>query len=109
MALLALLAMGLKLSVHNPYLFHGVPSSPDTPASLDDDPITVGLYVHDMVYFSVSDIGQQFEQILSSKFNISFMGIINWFLGTHFTWSDHPDGNISVHLSQVAFAQNLVK
>ena len=37
------------------------------------------------------------------------MGVVNWFLGTHFTWIDHQDGNISVHLSQVAFAQNLVE
>jgi hypothetical protein len=37
------------------------------------------------------------------------MGVVNWFLGTHFTWIDLNDGNISVHLSQVAFAQNVVK
>ncbi len=37
------------------------------------------------------------------------MGVVNWFLGTHFTWLDLDDGHISVHLSQVAFAQNVVK
>ena len=37
------------------------------------------------------------------------MGVVNWFLGTHFTWLDLDAGNISVHLSQVAFSQNLVE
>ncbi len=63
-------------------------------------------------YISRKDdaIEQRFETILASKFKISFMGVVNWFLGTHFTWHDHDDGrNISVHLSQMAFAQNLVE
>lgn len=110
MASAALLAMGLKQSTHDPCLFHGVPSSPECPAQPGDAPLTVGLYVDDMVYFSVSDdVEQRFEQILASQFKISFMGVVNWFLGTHFTWCDRPNGDISVHLSQVAFAQNLVE
>lgn len=110
MASAALLAMGLKQSAHDPCLFHGIPSSADCPAEPTDDPLTVGLYVDDMVYFSASDnIEQRFEQILGSQFKISFMGVVNWFLGTHFTWIDRPHGDISVHLSQVAFAQNLVE
>jgi hypothetical protein len=110
MASAALIEMGLKQSTHDPCLFHGVPSSPDFPAGETDAPLTVGLYVDDMVYYSTDDdIEQRFESILASQFKISFMGVVNWFLGTHFTWLDLPDGNVSVHLSQVAFAQNLVE
>ncbi len=102
--------MGLKQSAHDPCLFHGIPSTHDYPASPHDTPITVGLYVDDMVYFSDMDaVEQRFEQILSSQFKINFMGVVNWFLGTHFTWTDYPTEDISVHLSQVAFAQNLVE
>ncbi len=110
MASQALLDMGLTQSTHDPCLFHGVPSSSNHPAQPNDAPLTVGLYVDDMVYFSDDDtIENRFESILASNFKISFMGVVNWFLGTHFTWFDHPDGNVSVHLSQMAFAQNLVE
>ena len=50
-----------------------------------------------------------FEEILKSQFAIDFMGTVNWFLGTHFQWSEHHDGHLSVLLSQKAFAQNLVE
>ena len=110
MASKALLSIGLKQSAHDPCLFHGIPSTPDFPASPQDTPLTVGLYVDDMVYFSdMDEVEHRFEQILSSKFKINFMGVVNWLLGTHFTWVDYPTGDISVHLSQVAFAQNLVE
>ena len=110
MASTALLEMGLTQSTHDPCLFYGIPSSPAHPAQPGDEPITVGLYVDDMVYFSDNDdIEHRFEKILASQFKISFLGVVNWFLGTHFTWRDHADGHISVHLSQLAFAQNLVE
>lgn len=110
MASQALLNMGLKQSPHDPCLFYGVPSTPDHPASPDDEPLTIGLYVDDMVYYSPTDaVEKRFEQILAAQFKVTFMGVVNWFLGTHFTWLDLPNGNISVHLSQVAYAQNLVE
>ncbi len=106
----ALLDMGLQQSSHDPCLFHGFPSTEDYPASPGDEPLTIGLYVDDMVYYSVTDaVERRFEEILAAKFKISFMGVVNWFLGTHFTWLDLPDGEISLHMSQVAFAQNLVE
>ncbi len=81
MASSALLDMGLTQSTHDPCLFHGVPLSLTHPAQPGDAPITIGLYVDDMVYFSEDDnIEQQFESILASKFKISFMGVVNWFL-----------------------------
>ena len=114
----AMQAMGLKPSAHDPCLFVGVPSWPGDLASADgtlasspdDKPLHVGIYVDDFVYFSEDDaIESRFEQILKSQFNIDFMGTVNWFLGTHFQWSEHHDGHLSVLLSQKAFAQNLVE
>ncbi len=91
-------------------MFHGVPSSPEHPAQPGDPEIMIGLYVDDFVYFSVSDtVESQFKDILSSHIKVSFMGVVNWFLGTHFIWRTHPDGHLSVHLSQVAFSQHLVE
>jgi hypothetical protein len=36
------------------------------------------------------------------------MGIVNWFLGVHFSWRITPSA-ITVHLNQSGFASNLVK
>ena len=36
---------------------------------------------------------------------VDFMGNVNYFLGTYFNWITHKDGNISVHLSQLAFIE----
>ena len=37
------------------------------------------------------------------------MGTVNWFLGTHFEWSAHQDCALSCHLSQEAYARNIVE
>ena len=37
------------------------------------------------------------------------MGTVNWFLGTQFEWSSHQDGALLCHLSQEAYAQNIVE
>jgi len=36
------------------------------------------------------------------------MGILEWFLGVHFSWRIMPS-SVNVHLSQSGFATNLVK
>jgi len=105
-----LIEMGLSQSPHDPCLFHGVPSTTSHPASPEDAPITVGIYVDDIIYFALCDsVEQRFEHILRSQVKVTFMGPTSWFLGTQFTWVDHPDGHLSVHLTQVAYAQNLVE
>ena len=105
-----LLNMGLTQSRHDPCLFHGVPSTPEHPAMPGDPPITIGIYVDDFVYFSLSDaVEERFEKLLSKDLKVTFMGVATWFLGTHLTWLSQADGHISVHLSQEAFAQNLVE
>jgi len=49
MASASLLEMGLTQSAHDPCLFHGIPLSSDAPTQPGDLPITVGLYVDNMV------------------------------------------------------------
>lgn len=107
MASKALLAMGLSQSPHDPCLFYGIPSTASHPAFLSDSPITVGLYVNDMVYYSLDNsVEEHFKSILASQFLHGYSKLV---LGTHFTWSTSHNGDVPVHLTQVAFAQNLVK
>ncbi len=36
------------------------------------------------------------------------MGQVTQFLGIEFTWKYHPDGNLSVSLTQQSFAETLI-
>lgn len=64
----------------------------------------------DFIYFTIpNSVEQQFKAIISQHIKVSFMGVVNWFLGTNFYWACHADNIICVHLSQAAFAQNLVE
>ena len=109
MAQKILLDMGLTQSPHDPCLFFGIPSSTAHPALPSDEPIMVRLYVDDFIYFGLSDeVEHRFQTLLSNEIAVTFMGVVNWFLGTHFTWSQ-CGSEISVDLCQGAFAQNLVE
>ena len=103
-------AMGLRPNLYDPCVFSGFlidPSNPQLPPS--PVPITVGCYVDDIVYFSTSDaVEKQFEQLLSDKVPVDFMGTVEWFCGTHFNWKV-SDTEVSVHLNQSGFARNLVE
>ena len=73
-----LVHMGLKSSLHNPCLFQGVPSSPDSPAATDDKPLHLGLYVDNFVYFSKdSAVKNCFERLLAAKLKVEFMRTVN--------------------------------
>ncbi len=37
------------------------------------------------------------------------MGQVSLFLGIEFSWIHHPDGNITVHLTQQSFAETLIE
>ena len=66
--------------------------------------------VDDLVYYSEdTSVERRFESLLAAKIKVEFMGTVNWFLGTHFEWSSHQDGALSVHLSQEAYAQHIVE
>jgi len=96
-----LLELGLKQCKHAPCLFHGriLPN---------EEPLYLGLYVDDFVYFSQSQkVEQHFETLLKSKTNVDFMGQVSHFLGIRFQWRTKDD-HVHVHLSQEAFTENLV-
>jgi hypothetical protein len=95
--------MGLKCSELSPCLFTGVliPGQP---------PIYVGIYIDDIIYFSVSDaVEKEFETHLSSIGSLDFMGQVSLFLGTEFAWVHHPDGHITVSLTQQSFIETLME
>ena len=84
--------------------------SPAETHAQEEAPLYIGLYVDDFVYFSEDDeVEKRFERLLAKKIKVDFMGTVNWFLGTHFEWADHADGGLSAHLSQSAYAQNIVE
>ncbi len=61
------------------------PNNPNNHVS--DHPLPLGLYVDNFVYFfedpKVEDL---FCRLLSKRCKVDFMGIIEWFLGVHFSW-----------------------
>jgi len=72
-------------------------------------PIYVGIYVDDIICFSPSDkVECKFEEHFSTLGSIDFMGQVSHFLGIEFTWHNHPDGNLSVNLSQESFVEMLL-
>jgi hypothetical protein len=96
--------MGLTQSVHDPCLFSGNLLSDSSPTSRSK--VHVGIYVDDFVFYSEDPaIEQRFQEDLKKKVVVDFMGDVDYFLGTAFTWKSHDDGNLSVHLCQSAFAE----
>ena len=64
-----LLNMGLTQSWYDPCLFYGIPSTSDCPARPGDEPIIIGLYMDDFIYFATThSIKKRFEAILSKSF-----------------------------------------
>jgi hypothetical protein len=67
------------------------------------------MYVDDFVYFSDDPaVETLFCRLLSERCKVDFMGIVEWFLGVHFSWRVTPD-SVDVHLNQSGFATNLVE
>jgi hypothetical protein len=72
-------------------------------------PIFVGIYVDDIIYFSMDDqVERVSEEKLSSIGNVDFMGKVSHILGIEFNWKNHDRGHLSVSLTQQSFAENLV-
>ncbi len=72
-------------------------------------PLTLGLYVDNVVYFLEDPATEhKFETLLSTLVTIEFMDTVKWFLGTHFQWLI-TDDIVSVHLTQMGFVAHLVK
>jgi hypothetical protein len=95
--------MGLKQASPNSCLFVGelIPGG---------SKIYVGIYVDDIIYFSTDDaVEARFEELLGNLVSVDFMGQVSHFLGIEFAWQHHPDGHISVSLTQQSFAENLIE
>jgi hypothetical protein len=68
----------------------------------------LGLYVDDFIYFSESSqVGALFEKKFGNAISTDFNGQIGYFLGINFTCTRHADNNVSIHLGQEAFVDNL--
>ena len=68
----------------------------------------MGVYLDDFIYFSADpDVEAEFEKRLQSHTETFFMGKVSHFLGIKFQWRKTAD-TLSVHLSQEAFADNLI-
>jgi hypothetical protein len=95
-------SIGMQQSSISPCLFVGT-------LITGQPPVYVSIYVDDIIYFSASDsVEREFEKQLSSIGNVDFMGQVSHFLGIEFSWRFHPDGILSVSLTQQSFAENRV-
>eukprot|EP00804_Cyclotella_cryptica_P022088 CCRYP_011573-RA/>CCRYP_011573-RA protein AED:0.27 eAED:0.27 QI:0/-1/0/1/-1/1/1/0/654 len=115
--------MGLQPSPHDPCLYTGILNEPNhtahrpaSPTSVSDlpshvptlprHPVHVSLYVDDFVFYSVCDKEEQrFRRMLANKIKVDFMGDVDYFLDTAFTWKRHDNGELSAFLSQTAFTE----
>jgi hypothetical protein len=96
-----LLEVGLKQHPTSPCIFYGelIPG---------EATLYLSLYVDDFCYFSQSRaVEEKFEHDFGNKIDTDFNGQIGYFLGINFECKKHPDGNVSIHLSQEAFIENL--
>jgi hypothetical protein len=80
---------------------------PSAPHS--DVPLSLGLYVDDFVYFPEDPkVEVLFERLLQERVKVDFMGLVEWFLGIHFSWH-FTSSRVDVHLNQTGFAASLVE
>ena len=103
-----LLKMVLKASPNDPCLLSGIleNSNSQKTISKDQSQLHVGIYVYNFIFYS-SDPSQEvlFKNLLQEHIQVDFMGDVDYFLGTAFTWLHHKDGNIVVQLCQSAFTE----
>jgi hypothetical protein len=96
-----LLNIGLTQHPTSPCIFSGsiIPGEP---------PLYLGLYVDDFIYFSESEaVESLFEKKFGNSITTDFNGQIGYFLGINFTCTRHADGEVTIHLGQEAFIENL--
>jgi hypothetical protein len=72
-------------------------------------PLSLGLYLEDFVYFLENpNVEALFGCLLRGQVKVDFMGLVEWFLGIHFSWR-FTSLRVDVHLNQTGFAANLVE
>ena len=101
-----MLHMALKAYPHDPCLLYGILDNPSSPHAIAEaqSPFHAGLYVDNFKFYS-SDTTQEdlFQTLLQEHIQVDFMGDVDYFVWNVFTWIQHKDSNISVHLCQSAF------
>ncbi len=102
--------IGLHSSLEDPCLYTGCIVDPGNPTATPSPvPLSLGLYVDNFVYFSEDpNVEALFCRLLSEHCQVNFMGIVEWFLGVHFSWRITPN-SVTVHLNQSGFMANLVE
>jgi hypothetical protein len=105
-----LCSLGLIPSLKDPCLYTGYICNPANPSiTLSMAPLYLGFYVDDFVYFLQDPaVKELICHLLAECCKVNFMGIVEWFLGVHFSWRITPS-SVAVHLNQSGFATNLVK
>jgi hypothetical protein len=105
-----LCSIGLTPNSHDPCLYSGFVRDPKDPSSLHSSkPLALGIYVDDFVYFSEDPaVEALFERLLRERVKVDFMGLVECFLGVHFSWQI-TKSSVDVHMNQSDFATNLVK
>jgi hypothetical protein len=103
-------SIDLRPTLKDPCLFAGYLKDPDDPTSAPSSaPLSLGLYVYNFVYFLENPaVEALFCHLLSAHCKVHFMGIVEWFLGVHFSWWISSSA-VLVHLNQSGFAANLVE
>jgi hypothetical protein len=106
----ALNQLDLHQNAYDPCLFTGFmvdpPNPTDTPSPV---PLTLGLYIDNFIYFSEDPaVEGKLQHLLKEQITVDFMGMVEWFLGTHFQWL-LTRNTVKVHLSQTRFAAHLVE
>jgi len=106
--------MNLEPYPHDPCLYSGVintsslnstpfnNSDPSTSPIINDSDhkLHVGIYVDNFVFYSTDPAKEAlFQTELSKHIKVDFMGDVDLFIGTAFTWLRHDDSHISVHLT----------
>jgi hypothetical protein len=96
-----LISIGLKQHPTSPYIFYGT--------LIDGEPpLYLGLYVDDFVYFSRSPkVEDKFTKDFGDKIDTDFNGQIGYFLGINFECSKDKNGDVTIHMGQEAFVDNL--
>ncbi len=103
-------SIGIIPSSYNPCLYSRFVRDPkNTSGSPSSTPFSMGLYVDDFVYFLEDPaVKALFEHLLWVQIKVDFMGLVEWFLGIHFSWRITKSA-VDVHMNQSGFAANLVK
>jgi hypothetical protein len=103
-------SIGLVPNAHAPCFYTGFVRDPHNPSATQSSvPLSIGLYVDNFVYFPKDpEVKTLFECLLQDPVKVEFMGLVEWFLGIHFSWRFAPS-KVDVHLNQTGFAANLVE